>query len=93
MSSFIKRKKINPERFKGHIVAAWADPACGPGWSNRPIYVLVQDENTQVRLEALQPNEQTEELLTLYNISAEVHEAMAGAVRRAVTPKRRTNAT
>lgn len=72
-------------RFQGRIVAAWAEPASGPGWNNSPLWVLIQEESTlKLRLECFQPNEQTEEMRILYNSSAVVTEAMTGAARRAV---------
>lgn len=62
-----------------HIVTAYAQAASGPGWSNSPIWVIVQAIDGTLRQECLQPDEQSLEMVTLYNISQAAHEAMMHA--------------
>lgn len=71
-------KLLNPGE---HVIAAWAEPASEPGWA-RPVWALVRNLNGELRTVCLQPNEQTEEILTLYRISVAVHFGMTSAVRR-----------
>jgi len=62
------------------IVHAWSDPCGGPGWCNTQIMVLVRDGNKHVRIEYLQPSQQTRDMVTLYSTSAAAHSAMTGVV-------------
>lgn len=68
-----------------HVVAAYAESAAGPGWGNRPIWVLIRNGGLDGshRMECIQPADQTSEMVTLYTVSA--HSAMTGAVRKAVS--------
>lgn len=62
-----------------YVVTAWAEAAAGPGWSNAPLWVLVGAPlitQKGYRIECLQPDEQTAAMVTLYGISAQVHESM-----------------
>ena len=65
------------------IITAYAEPASGPGWANQPIWVVVMDSNKDLRLECIQPNEQTSEMQILYRSSAAAHVEMTSAVSRA----------
>ena len=69
------------------VICAYAEPASGPGWANRPVWVIVQETTGRLRQECLQPSEQTERIRVLYAISAQVHGQMAreaeSALRRA----------
>jgi hypothetical protein len=68
-----------------YVVAAWAEPASGPGWANSPLWVLVSEQGIPIyRVECLQPEEQTDEMQTLYAVSRAAHVAMTAAVRRLV---------
>lgn len=67
------------------ILAAYAEPADGPGWANAPIIVIVQDGNGKLRKEFLQPQHQTREMYILYQTSAVV----ANQMRRLVEDKYR----
>jgi len=66
-----------------HIVTAWAEKASGPGWSNFPIWVLIIEPMGTYRLECIQPEEQTDEMRTLFKVSALVAEQMTALVRAA----------
>lgn len=59
-----------------HIVAVVAKPASGPGWSNTPLWIIVQDGNGDLRRECLQPDEQSEGIWLLYATAAAVHVAL-----------------
>lgn len=60
----------------GHVVSAWAEHVGGPGWHNRPIWVLVRAADHSLHLECIQPSEHTETMAILFNVSAEVHETL-----------------
>jgi len=64
------------------IVAAWAEFVSGPGWANSPVWVLVREPAGALRIECLQPEAQTEEILTLFRVSDAASRAMLNAVRR-----------
>jgi hypothetical protein len=67
-----------------HIITAYAEPASGPGWSNSPVWVIVQGVNGKMRRECIQPLEQTGPMSILYNVSSAAHASMTQAVRMAV---------
>jgi hypothetical protein len=62
------------------IVTAYAEYAAGPGWANRPIWVIVRDQNQKLREVCLQPEHQTADMLALFRVSNAAHLAMTGAV-------------
>ena len=64
-----------------HIVCAYAEYASGPGWANRPIWVIVQDGDKNLRRECIQPDDQSLAMTTLYRVSNEAHRSMTIAVR------------
>jgi hypothetical protein len=68
------------------IVAAYAEAASGPGWSNSPIWVLIHCFGSY-RLACIQPDEQTPEIAMLYSVSSVAHAAMTAAVMRAARGK------
>ena len=73
-------QKLGPDEY---VVAAFAEHASGPGWANSPVVMIVYDRSTgKLRQEGLQPEEQTAEMHTLYDVSAAAHGAMTAAVRR-----------
>lgn len=58
-------------RVKEFIVVAWAEPANDPGWGNTPIRAIVQEMGGgPMRQVWLQPDEQTQAMLTLYRVNA-----------------------
>lgn len=69
------------------IVTAYAEDAAGPGWANLPIWIIIKGDDG-IRVECLQPDEQTREMLILYDTSQAVHLAMKHAVTRALQPER-----
>lgn len=64
------------------IVAAYAEGAAGPGWANQPVWLVVRDGDGNLRMECLQPDEQSSEMLMLYPFSQLAHNSMTGAARR-----------
>jgi chaperonin GroEL (HSP60 family) len=72
------------------VVCAWAERASGPGWSNFPVWVILEDYNGKMRRECLQPDEQTAEILLLRGVSEAVHDNMKYSVEQALKPKRKT---
>ena len=60
------------------IVTAFAEYCAGPGWSNKPIWVIVGGPKG-MRRECIQPEEQTVEMCALFSISAAVQSAMRAA--------------
>ncbi len=70
------------------IVTAWAESAAGPGWGNQPLWVLVKSQlDGNLRIECLQPSEQSKEQLTLYKLSEEAHRAMTDWTRHHLQSK------
>ncbi len=73
------------------IITADAESANGPGWANQPIWVVVKSRlDGAIRVECIQPNEQSREMLTLYRISEEAHKAMTVWVEHHFRKKRAT---
>lgn len=67
---------------KPTILTAFAEPASGPGWSNTPVWYVLRDEHGKLTLECLQPEDQTPEMVNLYDVSRAAHTAMTRAVKR-----------
>ncbi len=65
-----------------YIVTAYAEPAAGPGWSNTPIWIVINNVLNKMRLECLQPEQQSAEMRTLYEISTAVNSQMKHAVNK-----------
>lgn len=63
------------------VVTAWAENASGPGWSNEIIWVLVRERGGKLREVAIQPEERSNGLALLHNISATVSQEMVWAVQ------------
>lgn len=63
------------------IVAAWAEKCSGPGWQNRVVWVLVRTANkASLRIEAIQPQEQTRVLSALFDTSAALTREMLAEI-------------
>lgn len=58
------------------IEAVFAEPANGPGWSNTPLWVFIQDQNGKIRRECLQPDEQGDHIRLLYTTAAALHDTL-----------------
>jgi len=70
-----------------YIHAAYAESSAGPGWANSPIWVVIQGRDGAMRLEAIQPEFQTDKMQALYSVSQSAHIAMTNAVTRAIDLK------
>lgn len=63
------------------IQTAWAQHCKGHGWVNDVIWVLVQRQGTnELRIECVQPEDQTEEMRVLAGISEVCSDSMAQTV-------------
>ncbi len=83
-------------KFEEHdrILAAYAENAQGPGWANQPVWCVVRScLDGSVRMECLQPSEQSSDVMKLYRISEVAHKAMTDAVRAHLESKRRKRKT
>jgi len=67
---------------KGDLVkAAWGESASGPGWGNKPLWVLVWNSlDDEYRVECIQPEDQTYEMGLLYAASCLIHNQMTALV-------------
>jgi len=70
------------------VITAFAEYANGPGWSNRPVWLIVRNSKGILRQDCIQPEDQTNEIITLYSTSAAIHKAMTDAVTTFVTRRR-----
>ena len=66
------------------VLTAWAEHCSGPGWSNEIVNVLLVSQWGTYRVQALQPNEQTERMKALFKLSALAAEEMRSAVESAI---------
>jgi hypothetical protein len=66
------------------IVAVVPEPVDGSGYSNNPVVVYIATRDGRLREEFIQPDEQTPQMRTLYNIGVTVSNALIAAV-----PKRK----
>lgn len=62
------------------IVAVVPEPCGGPGWNNAPVVVYIATADGRLREEFIQPDEQTPQMRTLYNIGAMVCKSLIAAV-------------
>lgn len=58
------------------VVTAFAEPACGPGWANQPVWVICRNHDGSLYMECIQPEEQTREMRLMYSLSADIHQKM-----------------
>jgi len=65
---------------KETIVTAFAEYSAGPGWANRPLWVIVRGADQNLREECIQPEDQTADMRALFHVSNAAHVAMTGAV-------------
>lgn len=66
------------------IVVAWAERASGPGWFNRLIWYLVRDRAGALRIEAIQPEDQSVPLSVLHATAATLTADLTAWARAAV---------
>lgn len=64
-----------------YIVTAYGENAAGPGWSNQPLWVILRNSDGRLRQIAIQPEQQTPEMIALYAISNVVHRQISAAVK------------
>jgi len=62
------------------IVAVVPEYCFGPGWSNPLVWVYIVDSSQQLRIEAIQPEDQTPKMRTLFGVGAAACGALVGAV-------------
>jgi hypothetical protein len=66
------------------VVTAYAENARGPGWSNTPIWVIIENGATgEIRKECLQPEQQTEEMHRIYAFCELAHSRLLSEVTKA----------
>lgn len=70
------------------IIAAFGERCKGPGWSNTPILVLVRRTGGDLRLEYIQPEDQTGVLSSLFGVSCEINKVMVAAVEATCVQER-----
>jgi len=78
-------KKILPKGSR--VVTAWAERCSGPGWTNTPVWVLIQDSDGGLRVESLQPMEQSASVRLLHGVSATCAETMTREVMECFSPE------
>jgi hypothetical protein len=84
-----RRVKLDEHEY---IVTAYAKPASGPGWANKPLWVVIGNKETgKFREDCIQPMEQTAGMVELYDFSALAHERMTNLVERIASKPNRTN--
>lgn len=76
---------------KREVVCAYAENASGPGWANSLIWVIERDGNGRLHQRAIQPEEQTPEMETLFQVCAASHRALTKAVVNAQSKPRKPN--
>lgn len=70
--------KLAPGEF---IETAFASPASGPGWVNCPIVVIIGHGSGKMRLEGIQPEQMTPEMVSILGFSALAHQKMSAEVK------------
>ena len=80
----MKRRKKCSER---RLVSAWAERCSGPGWANYVIWTLWQLPSGLLSMSAIQPQEQTDEMRTLFNVAAACADQMKLIVASALSGK------
>lgn len=84
---------IHPLADGDRIVVALAERASGPGWLNPLVWYLVRDRNGALRIEAIQPEDQTVPLRVLQATAAKLTAELTAWTRATVPdPHARHNA-
>jgi len=55
------------------IICAFADNANGPNWCNQIVTVIIRKSNGVIRMDSLQPDEQSPEIKAMFDICSAVH--------------------
>lgn len=71
------------------VECVYAQRASGPGWHNRPLWVIVSDQFGNMRRVCIQPVDHGPHLAGIYAIACEVHAYLVGAVTEQLAPKPR----
>jgi hypothetical protein len=58
------------------IVAVACERPSGPGWANAPVVVHIVDENNRHRTEYIQPKDQNNAMVVLFNVCNAAHIAL-----------------
>jgi hypothetical protein len=66
---------------------AWAEYASGPGWSNTIYWAVVSQGDGPLEKIAIQPDEQSNELKTLFQISEATHQSVVRCAVRCLGGK------
>lgn len=64
----------------GEIVAVVPEYCVGPGWANTPVWVYYRDDNQQIYQRCIQPDDQTPELVLLFDLGASIQSKLKAAV-------------
>lgn len=67
------------------VITAWAEEARGPGWHNNIVWALVRDSFGELRIEAIQPDQQTPVMLALHGVSATMAKTMTREAAKVLT--------
>ncbi len=80
-------KKIGTDE---HVVAAYAEPAVGPGWANTPVWVIVRNNRDgTMRHECIQPDDQSRDMRALYRVASEIHAVMTAEAKQILEKRRK----
>ncbi len=72
-----------------YIVTAYAEYAHGPGWANWPVWVVIKSRlDSTYRIECIQPEDQSAEILNIWQIANVVNKQFTEAVRHHMEPTR-----
>lgn len=72
------------------ILTAYAQTCSGPGWSNSVIVAVIQSRGTpKYRVEYIQPEDQTRDMVVLFAAAAAINKAMIAAVDAALIEDRK----
>lgn len=66
------------------VLTAFAERASGPGWSNRPLWIVIVSPTDGIRVECIQPDDHTPAMIALYDVSEAAHSAMMRAVEAVI---------
>jgi hypothetical protein len=65
------------------LVVAWAETVHGSGYNNRIIWRLWRHVDGRMEVDALQPEEQTEQMRVLHKVASAVTEELTGWAKAA----------
>jgi hypothetical protein len=66
------------------LVVAWAETVRGSGYNNRIIWRLWRHVDGRLEVDALQPEEQTEQMRVLFNVASVTTEELTGWVKAGI---------